>query len=91
VTRYQRQLHHQARQYRATTARWRLYTHHQEQEHDMSSNIDPANPNNGGTGLPSEGDLDQAREEVARRHTERRDRIRRENPPSTPVAPGGNK
>jgi hypothetical protein len=27
-------------------------------------------------------EIEQAREEVYRRHTERRDRIRRENPPS---------
>jgi hypothetical protein len=32
MTRYQRQLHHQARQYRASTARWRLY----QQDHSLN-------------------------------------------------------
>lgn len=54
------------------------------------SNIDPAKPDNSGTGLPG-GDVDEAREEVYRRHQEHIDRVRRENPPSNPVGPGGGK
>jgi hypothetical protein len=56
MTRYQRQLHHQARVYRASTARWRLY----QQDHSQSgafkmSNIAPENPQNGSNIDPATG------------------------------------
>jgi hypothetical protein len=60
----------------------------------MSSNIAPDDPRNGSNIDPmppkNEPGLDRARKDIRERHEKHIDKVRRENPPSNPVGPGGN-